>query len=155
MVIQILLIQSNGFCQIRKRKTTGDRKSVFGQDIQDTFCTAGFCQSFCFGEKRDLIHADSDSLAVAFSFIMIVLLNGVGQSMSEIEQHALAFVKLVVFYDFPLDIHTACDDISKLCFQIVIRGKGLQFFEKRSILDTSVFDNFAHTVFQKMIGQTV
>ncbi len=45
------------------------------------------------------------------SFIVEVLLNGVGKGMSEVQENPLSGIKLVFFHNAAFDIDTGCDHI--------------------------------------------
>ena len=73
---------------------------------------AFFGESFLFSNLCDLVHSDGYGFTVAFSFIVEVLLNGVGKGMSEVQENPLSGIKLVFFHNAAFDIDTGCDHIS-------------------------------------------
>lgn len=66
------------------------RKFISFQDFSDVLGFAFFGESFLFNDLCDLVHSDGYSFTVAFSFIVEVLLNGMGKGMSEVQENPLS-----------------------------------------------------------------
>ena len=120
-VIQIFLIQPDRIGKYGNRQAAFVRQSVCGEKLSDFICTSLPCKSAVFCHAGDLVHADSVSLSMAFSLLMVILLNSVGQSVPEIQQHTFSGIKLVFLHDNAFDVHTPADDGRKDFFQILKR----------------------------------
>ena len=117
MVVQILLVESDGCRQLRECNIARTGQPVSFQHLPDGIPAPGGSQPFFFGKPGDLVHADGNGLAVALPAIVKILLDRMGKGVSKIQQHPFSGIKLVLFHDHPLDIHTATDHRRKLALQ--------------------------------------
>ena len=97
-------------------------KPVDIQSLFDGIGTTCGCQSLFFSKPGNLIHTDSDCLPMAFSFIIIILLDRMSQCMTKVQQHPFTGIKLVMFYYNPLNINAACDDPGQFRLQVFKRS---------------------------------
>ena len=118
VIVEIFFIQRDCFCQGSEWKPTFMREFVAFQNIEDLPGGSGSSETLFLCKTCNLIHSDRHSLAVAFSLILKLLFNGVGECMSEIQQHTFAGIKLIVFDYNTLDVYAAADDGWQFFFEI-------------------------------------
>ena len=87
---------------------------------------------------------------MAVFFVVEIFFDHVTVGVTEIQQHSLARVKLVVFHDNALNIHAPCNDFFKICAQIFFGAKGVK---KRAVVDCAVLYNLRHTAVEHAFGQ--
>ena len=68
------------------------------------FRLAGFRQSHFLCYLCNLIHSDGNCLTVAFACVVVMLFDCVCQSVTKVQEHALAGVELIVLNNDSLDI---------------------------------------------------
>ena len=146
MIIQCFFIQLDCFGKLWEWDISFYRKFISFQDFADMLGFAFFGESFFFSNLCDLVHSDGYGLTVAFSFVVEMLLNGVGKGMSEIQKNSLSGIEFVFFYNAAFDIDAGCDHICQMFFQILIGSAFFQKIKELTVFDASVFDDFSHTV---------
>ena len=82
------------------------------------FRFAGFRQSHFLCNLCNLIHSDGNCLTVAFTCVVVMLFDCVCQSVTKVQEHALAGVELIVLNNDSLDIYTAIDNFGQIFLQI-------------------------------------
>ena len=113
------------------------------------FGFALFGESFLFSNLCDLVHSDGYGFTVAFSFIVEVLLNGVGKGMSEVQENPLSGIKLVFFDHVALHRDAELENVLKL----LARGRFVQIFKERMAFEHRGLDDLRAAIVENGVGE--